>query len=242
MSDKKLITGIVTGIVIGVAVTATIWYIIYLQSEKNKLLFKNDLLRQRQNDNDKIIRDAVPKIIEHDFKKIIKLSSTDKIKESYKNSLERVKHLKNIIENRDGYKLFYDKQKPITREAHLHILYDFTWVSTHLDVNKEVNNGRGPVDFKVSYGLDQTLVEFKLASNPHIKNNLQNQIDIYAKANHNPQKIVCIIYTTERQELKLKNILSELKMNHEEHVITIDARMDNKPSASIAKDINTKMA
>jgi hypothetical protein len=242
MSDKKLITGIV----IGVAVTATICYIIYLQNEKNKLLFQNDLLRQRKQDGDpdqKLIGvNAVPRIIRHDFKESIKHLPLEKLKETYKNSLERIKFLKNTIENRDGYKLFYNKHKPITKETDLHILYDLTWYKTELDVNKEVNNGRGPVDFKVSLGLDQTLVEFKLASNTKLKTNLMKQIDIYAKANHHPNKIVCIIFTTERQENKLKNILTELKLENKENIISIDARKDNKPSASVAKEIATKTA
>lgn len=236
MSNKKLITGIV----IGVAVTATICYIIYLNNEKNKLAFENDFLRQRRQDNleDKIIGvNTIPKTIKRDFQETIKHDSKDKIKETYKNSLERVMHLKNIIENRDGYKLFYDKKRPITREKHLHILFDFTWFATELDVNKEVNNGRGPVDFKVSLGLDQTLVEFKLASSSHLKNNLQKQIDIYAKANHHPAKIACIIYTTERQEIRLKNILKELNLNESKNIVSIDARCDNKPSASLAKEL-----
>lgn len=51
-----------------------------------------------------------------------------------------------------------------------------------MDVNREVNNGRGPVDFKISKGSkDTTLVEFKLASNSKLKNNLAKQVDIYKK-------------------------------------------------------------
>ena len=35
---------------------------------------------------------------------------------------------------------------------------------TRFDVNREPNNGRGPVDFKISDGaLDKSLIEFKLA-------------------------------------------------------------------------------
>ena len=54
--------------------------------------------------------------------------------------------------------------------------------ATEYDVNREVNNGRGPVDFKVSKGSkDTTLVEFKLASNTKLKKNLENQVEIYKK-------------------------------------------------------------
>lgn len=233
MTNKHLITGIV----IGVAVTATICYIIYLQKQNENLFFENDLFKQRFQDNvgGKIINiNTVPVTIRQDFRESIKQTSFDKIKETYKNSLERVKYLKNIIENRDGYKIFYNEQKPITKEKDLHILYDLTWFETTLDVNKEVNNGRGPVDFKVSLGLDQTIVEFKLASNPHLKRNLAKQVEIYAKANHHPGKIIVIAYTTEKQETRVKTILKELSLLENKGIILIDARFDNKPSASAA--------
>src|SRR3712207_6984239 len=55
----------------------------------------------------------------------------------------------------------------------------FRSYATPLDVNREVNNGRGPVDFKVSMGsADKTLVEFKLASNSQLQRNLANQVAI----------------------------------------------------------------
>lgn len=42
-------------------------------------------------------------------------------------------------------------------------LSKFTWFETAFDVNAEANNGRGPVDYKLSFGsFDKTLVEFKL--------------------------------------------------------------------------------
>jgi hypothetical protein len=66
----------------------------------------------------------------------------------------------------------------------MHILYRLTWCGTVSDVNREVNNGRGPVDFKASRGtFDKSLIEFKLASNTQLRRNLQNQVEIYLKAN-----------------------------------------------------------
>ena len=67
--------------------------------------------------------------------------------------------------------------------------------ATEYDVNREVNNGRGPVDFKVSKGSkDTTLVEFKLASNTKLKKNLENQVEIYKKANCTDRAIKAILY------------------------------------------------
>ena len=95
--------------------------------------------------------------------------------DSFEASLRRVYFLKDVIENKDGYRLFYMKDKPIKREEDLQIMYRLTWFASSFEIDREVNNGRGPVDFKASKGSkDKTLIEFKLASNSKLKKNLQN--------------------------------------------------------------------
>lgn len=80
----------------------------------------------------------------------------------------------------DGYRLFYLNGKPIKKENDLQIMYRLVWFASEYDVNREVNNGRGPADFKISIGSkDSTIVEFKLASNSKIRKNLENQVEIY---------------------------------------------------------------
>ena len=69
------------------------------------------------------------------------------------------------------------------------------WYASDFNADSEVNNGRGPVDFKVSYGKnDQTIIEFKLASNNQIKDNLKEQAEVYAAANDNPKIIKVIMF------------------------------------------------
>lgn len=98
-----------------------------------------------------------------------------------------------------------------------------------------MNNGRGPVDFKVSRGaIDTSLIEFKLGSNSHLKRNLQKQVDIYKKANKTPDAVKVIVCYKAAQQRKVERILSELGLADDESVIVIDARNDNKPSASKA--------
>ncbi len=100
----------------------------------------------------------------------------------------------------------------------------------------EVNNGRGPVDFKVSYGKnDQTIIEFKLASNNQIKDNLKEQAEVYAAANDNPKIIKVIMFFTYEEEKRIKIILQELDLHNKNNIILIDARNDNKLSASKVK-------
>lgn len=154
---------------------------------------------------------------------------------SYDAAMARVNFLKDVIENKDGYRLFYLKGKPIEREEDLQIMYRLTWFASNQDVNREVNNGRGPVDFKVSRGSkDSTLVEFKLAGNRQLKKNLQNQVEIYQTANNTKSSIKAILFFSEAQHDRVTSILKELNQERSPHIVLIDARNDNKPSASKA--------
>lgn len=151
---------------------------------------------------------------------------------SYEAARKRVLYLKHIIEDCDGYLLFYSKGKPIQREKDLHLLFKFTWFGAYFDVNAEVNNGRGPVDFKVSFGSsDQTLVEFKLAKNSKLKQNLKNQVGIYEKANATNQSMKVILYFTKSEYASIVRTLKQLHLENNENIILIDA-CNNKVSAS----------
>ena len=154
---------------------------------------------------------------------------------SYEATRKRVMYLKHIIEDCDGYKLFYNGVKPIKKEKDLQILFKFTWFGTAFDVNAEVNNGRGPVDYKVAFGSsDKTLVEFKLAKNSKLKQNLQHQVGVYEQANETQQSMKVILYFSEAEHNTVINILKELNLENSPHIILIDA-CNNKVSASNVK-------
>lgn len=151
---------------------------------------------------------------------------------SYDEAYRRVMYLKSVIENMDGYRIFYVNGKPIRKESDLQIMYRLVWYASDFDVNREVNNGRGPVDFKVSKGsCDSTLVEFKLASNSKLRKNLENQVEIYKKANNTDRAIKVILYFTEEEYAKVINMLNDLNLNHCNNIVLINA-IGNKPSAS----------
>ena len=157
--------------------------------------------------------------------------------DSFEESLQRVLFLKEVIENKDGYRLFYLKGKPLKREADLQIMYLLTWFASSYDVNREVNNGRGPVDYKVSRGAaDATLVEFKLASNSKLKQNLKHQVGVYEAANDTAKSIKAILYFSASELTRVQAILKELDMGGRRDVVLIDARPDNKVSASNVRD------
>ena len=156
--------------------------------------------------------------------------------DAYDESLARLNFLKHVIEDQDGYRLFYVDGKPIKKESILQILFRLVWFGTAFDVNREVNNGRGPVDYKISSGkYNSSLVEFKLATNSKLKQNLMNQVEIYTQAADTNYSIKAIIYFTESEYKKVTQILTDIGMIGSRDIVLIDARIDNKPSASIAK-------
>lgn len=155
--------------------------------------------------------------------------------ETYAEAYQRVQFLKDVIENRGGHKVFYVKGEPIERESDLHILYRMTWFASPSDVTREANDGGGPVDFKVSRGAkDKTLVEFKLAKNSHLEQNLKRQTAVYEKASDAKQSIKVIVYFSAGERKRVEGILKKLKLADDKNVILIDARKDNKPSGSKA--------
>lgn len=155
------------------------------------------------------------------------------VPDAHDESKKRVEFLKHVIEDQDGYRLFYCNGQPIKREADLQVIYRLVWFGSPLDVNREVNNGRGPVDFKISYGSkNSSLVEFKLASNSKLKNNLAKQVEVYKDASDTKCAIKVILYFTEEEEQKVISVLNDLGLAGNSDIILIDARSDNKPSAS----------
>lgn len=153
---------------------------------------------------------------------------------SFEESLKRVNYLKQVIETNDGYRLFYIDNKPIKREEDLQIIYRLTWYASDFDVNREPNNGRGPVDYAISKGSkDKTLIEFKLASNSKLKQNLAKQVEIYEQANNTSQSIKVILYFDNSEYRKVTKTLKELKLDNKPNIILIDA--GRKISASNVK-------
>lgn len=156
-------------------------------------------------------------------------------KTTYEEAHARLAYLKDVIENKGGHRFFYDdKGCPIEREKDLHILYRLVWFGTPSDAGAEANDGRGPVDFKISRGRDKTLVEMKLAKNTKLEKNLAKQVEIYQAASDARHAIKVIVYFRASELLKVNGILKRLGLVGNKDVVLIDARRDNKPSASKA--------
>lgn len=155
--------------------------------------------------------------------------------DSYTESLKRVHVFKYYIEHQDGYLLINRQGKLFASEKEVQIFFGLVWCGTTFDVNREPNNGRGPVDYKISKGSnDRSLIEFKLGSNTKLRPNLQKQVRIYEQANQTKKSIKVIVVYSEKDATRVQKILEELGLAGREDVVVIDARSDNKPSASTA--------
>ncbi|GAB3036467.1 hypothetical protein GCM10027052_13490 [Parafrigoribacterium mesophilum] len=156
---------------------------------------------------------------------------------SYDEALARANGFKQYVENQDGYRLLNKpgQERPLATEKEVQLFFGLIFFGSEFDVNREVNNGRGPVDFKVSKGaVDKSLIEIKLASNSQLKRNLQNQVEVYEKANGTRTSVKMIVCYTEADVAKVDAVLKELDLRGEKSIVVIDARAGNKPSGSKA--------
>ena len=109
---------------------------------------------------------------------------TDAEADFEKNLAMMIDQFVDFIENNSGYKLLWnDKGTPKSEEASQLL---FTGIVKHyckannIDLSREVNLGRGPVDFKFSLGYTKrALLEVKLAKNSKFWNGLELQLVKY---------------------------------------------------------------
>jgi hypothetical protein len=154
---------------------------------------------------------------------------------TYEEALARTAFLKDVIENKGGHRIFYNAGVPIKRESDLQVMYRLVWIGTPSDVSAEVNDGRGPADYKISRGaFDKTIVEMKLASNSQLERNLAKQVEIYKAASDAKSSLKVILFFTAEEQVKVNRILKKLGIDGRPGIFLIDARSDNKPSGSKA--------
>lgn len=151
---------------------------------------------------------------------------------SYADAHARAIFFKECIELRDNYLNLYIGDKPVD-EGWVQRMFWFVWFGSHNDVNRDPSNGLGKPDFAISKGKkDKTLVEFKLAKSSSLEKNLLKQLAKYQEVDKVKKGIWVIIFFNESEEAKIKNILKKYKLEDDEKYVLVDARKDNKTSAS----------
>lgn len=142
---------------------------------------------------------------------------------------------KDLVENNALSSLLYDaKGKPKREEAAQKLFYgiaDAYCESNNLDLSREANAGRGPVDFKVSKGYKgRVVVEAKLTSNPQLVHGFEVQIEEYQKAEKTKTAVYLVIdvnksRATRNRITKLKTLMSTSKASGKRmpEVLFVDA-------------------
>lgn len=144
----------------------------------------------------------------------------------------RIGFFKKFVEDNDGYRLFFDSHGRKVKEELVQLAFRLLWYGSSKDVNREVNNGRGPCDFKISFGnSDKCVIEIKWASNRLGVANLAHQTDVYAKANDTNNRFSIVLYVNEREYRQTVEIIRENKLALGMEIVLIDAS-PRKVSAS----------
>ena len=178
-------------------------------------------------------------------------SYTDKYLITFPKHTESLSHLREVVEkitqefcrfveyNGMNKFIFKEDGSPKKEEVSQLLFYfvsDIYCEANNLDIARECNAGRGPVDFKFSSGRINIIVDLKLSTNKHLKQAYEKQIPIYQKSERSSEAIIIILKVTDSD--RSINKLLELKRQDEvagketPKIIFFDATV--QPSASKA--------
>lgn len=147
---------------------------------------------------------------------------------------------KKLVEVNGLHELLYDSNKTPKHERAAQLLFygiaDSYCIANNIDLSRECNGGRGPVDFKLSHGaVDKVAVEVKLTSNGQLKHGIAKQLPIYMSQEQTHRAIYLIIDNGHHRALdnfyKFYNDL-DARLKEKIDIIVIDGNF--KPSASNA--------
>ncbi|MBN1452926.1 MAG: hypothetical protein JW963_18050 [Anaerolineales bacterium] len=106
---------------------------------------------------------------------------------------------KGLVEDNGLHRLLYERQggNPKNEEAAQLLFFgiaDAYCAANNLDLSREPNAGRGPVDFKISSGYGgRVLVETKLTTNTRLLHGFETQLEEYQKAEKTRYSVYLII-------------------------------------------------
>lgn len=148
---------------------------------------------------------------------------------SFNDCVTRIAFFKKIIESNS--KSLYIRGKPL-QEKQLQLMFKMATYNSLFDYNSEVNNGRGSIDFTISFGSKNKIgLELKLASNKKLRKNLLNQGRVYGSDSNLKHVIKIIFFFSDADFKRIVKILKEInKSIDNEEIFLVDCR--KKDSAS----------
>jgi hypothetical protein len=158
--------------------------------------------------------------------------------EAVRQMTEQYRH---FVEENRGWRLLWNDNKTPRREIAAQDL--FLGIVKHyckandIDLSREADIGRGPVDFKVSKGYAlRALLEVKLAKNNKFWNGLERQLPTYQRAEEIDVGFFIVILFSDKDRKRLEAIDRHLqsvkaKITYNVQTVIVDARA-NPSSAS----------
>jgi len=161
-----------------------------------------------------------------------------KAADSYAGAKDIIIFFKQWVEYNKGWEVIQgadsrNKEKILQRVIHLAGLSYIK--ANNLDMSCEPDEGRGPVDFKVSMGQDITIIEVKLTSNNQYLHGYEVQIEEYGKAECTNSMIYVLVNLGNPGKIKRAQELHDRRYDegaNPPELIVIDAT--KKESASRA--------
>lgn len=155
---------------------------------------------------------------------------------SFEAAMAVIDIFKDWVENNRGWAEIQDcpskkREKAVQRFMHLGAKY---YVDVNnLDISCEADEGRGPVDVKLSRGTDKTLAEVKLSSNNQYLHGYEEQVEEYGRAEKT--KNLIYVFVDIGNPGRLKTIKALHYKNRSEgktcpKLVIIDARPKNAAS------------
>lgn len=153
------------------------------------------------------------------------IQDEEKIEEYIKEFISRFRH---AITEKGAYKLLWNDDGSPKKEEAVQILFENLVIkdckAANIDVSREVNTGRGVVDFKFSNGQKhKLLLEVKLASNrSKLNHGIEKQIIQYLKSEQINTAVYLVIIHYENDFGRVREIQGNLRnMNNDDNNVNI---------------------
>ena len=156
--------------------------------------------------------------------------------DSHTAATEILEFFKTWVENNKGWEIIWSvesskREKMLQRVIHGQAQSYIK--ANHLDMSCEPDEGRGPVDFKVSLGSDISLIEVKLTTNSQYLHGYEVQLEEYGKAEQTNNLIYALIDLGNPGKVKKVQDCHDRRYNAGENppdLIIIDGKPRNSAS------------
>ncbi|MBR3431622.1 MAG: hypothetical protein IKG87_16140 [Clostridia bacterium] len=139
------------------------------------------------------------------MKSVVSFKKEEKKPTSLEGALHVLDLFKDWVENNRGWEDIHNAPSKRKEKAVQRLIYlagkDYM-SKNDFDPSPETDSGRGPVDIKISRGLDKTVVEVKLSSNGQYLHGYQKQLQEYGKAEQTDKQIYVFVNVGNPRRLK----------------------------------------